>query len=58
MKPGTLRDYTCECDDPKCRERIYLSVGTYNLLSALGRVVARGHGGLVLKRRRDADVVA
>ena len=60
MKPNTLRDFTCECDDPKCRERIYLSIGTYRSLARAGRVVARGHehGMLKLQGTRDAVVVA
>jgi len=58
MKPGTLRDYTCECSDPKCRERIYLSIGGYTRLAKQGRVVARRHvDGPVLHVARDAAVV-
>ncbi len=59
MKTGTLRDFMCECHRARCRERIYLSCGTYKRLSKEGRVVARGHESpsVVLHLTRDAAVV-
>jgi hypothetical protein len=61
MKPNTLRDFTCECADPKCRERIYLSIGTYRKMAREGRVVSPGHEScppsLIVRLTRDAAVV-
>lgn len=58
-RTATLRDWTCECHRARCRERIYLSIGTYKQMASEGRVVARGHEApsVVLRLTRDAAVV-
>ena len=50
--------YICECDRPRCRERIYLTVGQWRGLAALGRVVTPEHVDAdVIRRTLGAAVV-
>lgn len=55
-----LRDYACECTDDRCRERVYLTVGSWQRASQLGRVVCIEHvdGGVVERTRTYAIVEA
>jgi hypothetical protein len=60
IRERVLRDYACECTDDRCRERVYLNVGTWKRAAKLGRVVCLEHvdGGVVERTRTYAIVEA